>query len=388
MYNRLLSLLCLLILLISPNGLSAQRSTRISRKKPQITAEEQLRQEKVTQMLLSTQEIMFIDSCVVDKPKLLEKYILNPEVGEIHTYDRYFETSGQAESYLHLNQLKEKCFFSMLSDDGKHAALYSSDLIDRKWTAPQLLAGIDTTLYKNANYPFMMTDGSTLYFAAQGPESIGGYDIFVTRYDAAGQRFLKPENIGMPFNSEGNDYLYAIDDIEKIGVFVTDRHQPQGKVCIYFFIPNDNHQIYDVVLTGEVKLKNYAAISRIADTWKDKSKRAAALDRLKQLAEKGNKKKDGWNFAFEVNNNTVYTHVSQFKESNKSLVLDYMKCEQRYQSLTVTLADLRVLYENADATKRRQMGPILRETEKEYEDLEVKLEQLAKTIRNNENRGL
>ena len=389
MYNRIFSLCCMVFLLSYSNASMAQRNRRAPQnKKPQISVEEQLRQEKMAQMLLSTQEIMFIDSCVVDKSNLLDKYILNPDVGEIYTYNQYFETSDQIDAYLHLNQMKEKCFFSMRSGNRQNAALYSCDLIGRKWTSPQLLSGIDTTIYKNANYPFMMTDGATLYFAAQGPNSIGGYDIFVTRYDAADQCFLKPENIGMPFNSEGNDYLYAIDDLEKLGIFVTDRNQPQGKVCIYFFIPNDNHQIYDVTKIGEQKLKAFARINRIADTWKNKSQRADALNRLNLMADKGKRIKGGQDFVFEVNNHTIYTRVAQFKESSRSFVRDYLRYKKKYQSLTVTLSELRTLYENANHSKKLQMDSMLRETEKEFETVEVKLTQLEKAIRNIENSEL
>ena len=67
---------------------------------------------------------------------------------------------------------------------------------------------------------------------------------------------------------------------------------------------------------------------------------------------------------------------------------DYMKYRQKYQSLTATLTDLRILYENANLSKRKQMESILRETEKEFETVEVKLEQLEKTIRNIENSEL
>ena len=389
MSKSLFPFLCLVFLLSYSHGSMAQRNKRTNQnKKPQISVEEQLRQEKIAQMLLSTQDIMFIDSCVVEKANLLHRYILNPEVGEIHTYNQYFEITDQKDAYLHLNQMKDKCFFSMQSDNQQNKALYSSDLIGKKWTYPQLLSGIDTTIYKNGNYPFVMTDGTTLYFAAQGPKSIGGYDIFVTRYDAGEQRFLTPENIGMPFNSEGNDYLYAIDDIEKLGVFVTDRNQPKGLVCIYFFIPNDSHQIYDVTKIGDNKLKEYARISSIKDTWKSKAKRNDALSRLKRLADKGSKTKGQQDFAFEVNNRTIYTQVTQFKQSSRSFVRDYMKYRQKYQSLTATLTDLRVLYENANLSKRKQMESILRETEKEFEIVEVKLEQLEKTIRNIENSEL
>ena len=65
-----------------------------------------------------------------------------------------------------------------------------------------------------------------------------------------------------------------------------------------------------------------------------------------------------------------------------------MKYRQKYQSLTATLTDLRILYENANLSKRKQMESILRETEKEFEIVEVKLEKLEKTIRNIENSEL
>ena len=116
--------------------------------------------------------------------------------------------------------------------------------------------------------------------------------------------------------------------------------------------------------------------------------KAAVTELQAKLAEKGSKKNDNQNFAFEVNNNTVYTQVAQFKRVNRPLVQEYLKCRQQYQSLETTLADLRVLYEHANAGKRQQMEPILLAKEREYETLETKLEQLAKTIRNNENSGL
>ena len=106
----------------------------------------------------------------------------------------------------------------------------------------------------------------TLYYGAKGPESIGGYDIFVTRYDMDERKFLYPENIGMPFNSLANDYLYAIDEINNIGWFVSDRHQPEGKVCIYIFIPNTTRKTYDFNNIDQEKLTRLARISSIKET--------------------------------------------------------------------------------------------------------------------------
>ena len=36
---------------------------------------------------------------------------------------------------------------------------------------------------------------------------MGGYDIFVTRYNSDTDNYLNPENVGMPFNSPFNDYM-------------------------------------------------------------------------------------------------------------------------------------------------------------------------------------
>ena len=98
------------------------------------------------------------------------------------------------------------------------------------------------------NYPFMLSDGITLYYAAVGVESFGGYDIFVTRYDMDEKKFLYPENLGMPFNSPANDYMLAIDEFNQLRWFFSDRNQTENKVCIYIFIKNDIRKEYEILL--------------------------------------------------------------------------------------------------------------------------------------------
>ena len=81
-----------------------------------------------------------------------------------------------------------------------------------------------------------MSDGITLYYASDGEGSLGGYDIFVTRYDSENGNYLRPDNIGMPFNSPANDYMYAIDEFNNIGWFASDRYQLITKsvsMCLY-----------------------------------------------------------------------------------------------------------------------------------------------------------
>lgn len=59
--------------------------------------------------------------------------------------------------------------------------------------------------------PFVTSDGKELYFASEGLNTIGGYDIFVTRYDEENDNWTTPENVGYPFNTIGNDMGYIVE---------------------------------------------------------------------------------------------------------------------------------------------------------------------------------
>ena len=47
--------------------------------------------------------------------------------------------------------------------------------------------------------------------------------------------FYIPDNYGLPYNSTANDYFLAIDERNNLGWLVSDRYQPEDKVCILYF---------------------------------------------------------------------------------------------------------------------------------------------------------
>ena len=99
------------------------------------------------------------------------------------------------------------------------------------------------------NYPFLMPDGQTFYFSARTDDGYGNYDLYATRYDSDSKRFYQAENMGFPYNSYANDYMLVIDESAHLGWFASDRYQPDGKVCIYTFIPNESRQTIDYETT-------------------------------------------------------------------------------------------------------------------------------------------
>lgn len=187
---------------------------------------------RMEEMRYSTQKIVFIDSLVVDKEKMLAAIGLPSEVGKIGYANELFRPEiGQGGAFI--NEMGDKCCLAANNAKGIKK-LYSSFFLDGTWTAPQPLRGLeqlgDSAVF---DYPFVMADGVTVYFSAVSDEGIGGYDIYVTRFNASDNSFFNPENVGMPFNSEANDFFYIVDEFDNIGWFATDRRQPEGKVYLY-----------------------------------------------------------------------------------------------------------------------------------------------------------
>jgi outer membrane protein OmpA-like peptidoglycan-associated protein/tetratricopeptide (TPR) repeat protein len=57
--------------------------------------------------------------------------------------------------------------------------------------------------------PFLANDGKTLYFASEGHNSMGGYDIFKSVYDETLGTWSEPQNLGYPINSSKDDIFFV-----------------------------------------------------------------------------------------------------------------------------------------------------------------------------------
>lgn len=379
-----LSLFLSIILLLGAVSANAQRRGKKNAKAKKAETEEVVVDPRIQIMIAATQKILFIDSIVVDKKNFLAHYNISPEIGTICKTRDFYNSKDTTNTYIHVNGFGNRGILSAYKDTLTY--LYETNRYGDEWSTPEELKGLsDTTLYKNLNHPFLMSDGSTFYFAAQGNESIGGYDIFVTRYDSEDNSFLKAENIGMPFNSEANDYMYVIDEYNNIGWFVTDRNQPANKVCIYSFIPNETRTTYGSDVSQE-KLKQLARISKISDTWTDNQMRVDALERIsnnynriRQASESVNK------FSFIINDNITYTTDKDFK--NKENILKFKELQTLKDKLVTigkTLEITRNFYASASAEEKSNIHNGIVTNENEYYEIEKRIKELEKEIRNSE----
>ena len=359
-----------------------QNIEQLQRKKQPTIQEEALLEtaRKGRIKLQATEQVMIIDSLVLPKAEVLKAIKISSECGNIYPLSSIISDDKSQSSYFQ-NQLGDKRMYAQPNAKGK-LRLVESLLIANEWSAPTLLKGFNEEENDNFNFPFMLTDGVTMYFAAENDESIGGYDIFMTRYDADSQQFLVPDNIGMPFNSPANDYLYAIDEFNNLGYFVSDRNQPADSVCLYTFIPNEKRSIYNIDQIGEEKLRNLAKINSIKDTWTNTSAVKEAQARLaetRSAKEESKKKRD---FVFVLNDQrTCYTLADFKKAEAKNKVQWWLETKKDLQARSQELDRLRTRYASGTDTQKAQMAPQIRLNEEKLEQIERDIKEQEKIIR-------
>jgi hypothetical protein len=372
------------LVLLAPISMQAQKKKAVVKKAPVVVVEEPQEDPRITEMREATQQIIFIDSVVVAKDEILSIIRLNPESGKLDTFDQFFRSEGHTDSYVYLNEMGNKCYFSDENANGQ-MQLYTLDKLGEEWSEPLALKGINEGI-SEANYPFMMTDGTTFYFAAKGKESIGGYDIFVTRSDSENGQFLRPENIGMPFNSEANDYLYVIDELSNIGYFVTDRRQPAGKVCVYIFIPPTSRHIYNSDAYSDEQLRGFADISRIANTWGKGTERKQALERLKAISKTNPTQQLKSAVNFIVNDRVTYTDISQFQAPDSpDLYRELQSTKKQLKDIEQLLEKSRNFYAKAKPEDKRVLRTEILDAERQFVRLTADVKTLEKRIRQSEN---
>lgn len=78
---------------------------------------------------------------------------------------------------------------------------------DGTWGEPRNL-GSSVNTPGNEKCPFIHADGHTLYFASDGWQGFGGYDMYFV--DLANDEALRPGNLGLPINTEGDDICFGV----------------------------------------------------------------------------------------------------------------------------------------------------------------------------------
>lgn len=336
--------------------------------------------DRLNRMVRNSEVVCFIDSFVVDKEEFLSAYTMGNDVGRIATCASYF---GDEALPGHVNETERgmDIYFSDENDaDEPLLKLYSRSKVGNSWGKAQPIVGFDTK--GNDDYPFMLADGVTLYFASDGEGSIGGYDIFVSRMDTESGRFFRPDNIGMPFNSTANDYMMAINEVANLGWFASDRNQPEGKVCVYVFIPNSEKMRVDVSSMGYAKALEIANISSIAATQGDAEQLRKARQQMALLLYAQDTDEKKTDFLFVVDDLHDYKTLSDFKsKAARELFQEWQQRTGQHLDEIDKLQALRDSYASATSAVKNNLKPQILTLEAKVENDDVALRKMEYEVR-------
>ena len=121
-----------------------------------------------------------------------------------------------------------------------------------KWALPQKLPETINSPF-NEDQPFLSYDGATLYFASDGYDSMGGYDLFKSDWNQKTNSFSKPENLGYPINSTDDDRSICVTSDNRLAYVSSFRPDGFGDLDLYRIKFNNEEQA-SVIYTGQFLL--------------------------------------------------------------------------------------------------------------------------------------
>lgn len=363
------------MLLLSIQPSQAQRR-RTARRAKTTQVKKSTHNEMFDMLLDATAKVMFIDSTVVPKNKFLEILPNIDNMGKIKKHGIY----GTLPLTLYENELGDRRIYA--DGDTTNTVLYAQNLLGNKWSKGDQLEEISSEIYTFQNFPFLMSDGITLYFSATGDKCVGKRDIFMTTYDADKGTYYEPQNCGLPFNSVYNDYLLAIDDIDSLGWLVTDRFQSKDSVCIYTFVPTATRVDFQSDELSHKQLENYARLTSIRDTWKF-GNRWKALNRRDNLVARIKKASEHRGEGIVINDHTIAYSVNDLKQSeSRRLYPQLQEVKGMVNKTQKQLDSLRQQWRQGSSDNlRQQILQAESQLDQQYKDIRM----LTLKIRNLEN---
>lgn len=336
-----------------------------ARKKIPPQLEEQERElMKAENFLERVEQLVILDSITVPKTEFFKAYRLPFSAGSLGNADALPFEQTDAD-YVFTNEGNDFKMWAQPDTTGIFRIVESIRLTDGSWHQPAETPDILNN-GGNAIYPFMMSDGVTLYFASDNEESLGGYDIFVATRDAADGEYLQPQNIGMPYNSPYDDYLLAIDELNGVGWWATDRNQLGDDITIYIFKKNDLRKNYNAEDKGN--LPDFAFIRNYKATWGEEDY-TPLVEEIHAITPGPVKKHV--DFIFPMKGGVIYTTLNDFQTSGgRAMMKKYLAAEKSFNQKRNRLSDLRHKFAiNKGSSMKAQIRALESETEKDREAL-------------------
>ena len=322
----------------------------------------------------------------------LVKYVKEPLVcsKEVYSMDRFYENYNFKElegnfvdrfQYFNLKkdsidensvvfvpriqEINDVFYFSALNEKKGDYDIYRiTRLTDTSWSEPENLGDVINTSF-DENYPYLHSDGSTLYFASKGHYSMGGYDLYRSSWNWSTQEWSEPENLDFPINSPYNDMLFVSSPNKKLAYFASDRECSESNVTVYKLKLN-NSEPY-------IELKNQKEIVEFSKLNVNIAKEES--DNRKYSDERY---KSGKNELVKIKNKETFLYKSEY-DSLLNLAVTY---QLKADSLRWIIEEKRTVFDNTEeGQERAKLSNIIIEQEREIYSLQKKADNCYERVR-------
>ncbi len=283
-------------------------------------------------MIERIEDVAIIDSVKLHKAQFLSAYRLSAELGEVAPYYEIVGMPTPKQQMVFNSGRNDRMIYAYDVEENVNLDLMISYRLVDGWSDVMPLSDVINS-ERDENYPYVLPDGVTIYFASKGHNSLGGYDIFMSRYNNSQEDYSTPVNLGMPFNSPANDYMLVIDEMAHVGWFASDRFQHADSVVVYEFIPNGTKRLLNSDdkeynrLVAQLKVFREPNYNEDVDDEEDDEYKVESKDEELEV---------GINFI--ISDNILYTSLEQFVSDDARKLFDkIVDTDKRLESLFIIL---------------------------------------------------
>jgi hypothetical protein len=305
--------------------------------------------------------IEVIQKDTINTADLLSYYHLSKDAGKLLTAGEFFSVGVNPDQIVFRTERSNEVFFPLLGSNGKYDLYKIVRLLDA-WTEAELLEGAVKSDH-NDLYPFMLTDGTTMYFSSDRPGGMGGLDIYQSYFDPQSGTFSEPANLGPPFNSPDDDFLLVPDIYAGKAWFATNRGVDSERLVIVEIVWDD--QVIRNLTQNVHQIKTLAALP----VSENAAPRASSTLSSRNAPKKERKPEP---FRFLVNDTLVYTQFEHFQSKTALAEFrDGFTISQKQDSLTRLMEGKRKAYSQSyDQQELKQLIEQIVDLEKQTYGLE------------------
>jgi hypothetical protein len=210
----------------------------------------------------------------VSEPKVYEKKQLSardfylsyqlPEGEKLVKLPSFLRSSeDKTANYAPLVKIKkgsDRLFVSGKVKGANHTDLYMLILDDNGDLTQRVSLDILNSDY-DEDYPYFDEATNMLYFSSKGHTSMGGFDLFRSKYNPNTGSFSAPVNLDYAYNTPDDDLLY-VPSVDGFAYFSSTRNNDAGKISV-FKVDSARRGLQHILLVGNYKAdgSNIASIT-------------------------------------------------------------------------------------------------------------------------------